>query len=104
MSSEYTERGVLSRLAEGDSICFSQDGDYAWFTGGDRSEVPYKIMVYFHDKGYLSRICLNDENYRGMSERDVISDKGRERLAWLDGAEPQWRKDMEDEDANTIDG
>lgn len=79
------ERMVLARLARGDSIVFSQDGDTAWFSEGDRGYVGDEVMS-LREKGFTMRVTLDDENYRGMSERDVISDAGREYLnesAWI---------------------
>jgi len=73
------ERVVLTRLADGDAIVFSQDGDYAWFSGGDRAEVGNEVIT-LRDRGLTKREVTDEENYRGMSERDVISDAGRAAL------------------------
>lgn len=75
-----TERAVLARLAEGDAIVFSQDGDYAWFSGGNRAEVGNEVIT-LREKGLTKREVTDEENYRGMSEQDVISDAGRAVLA-----------------------
>jgi hypothetical protein len=69
------ETTILVRLAAGDEIAYSQDGDDAFFTKGDRAFIGSVIMS-MREKGYLRRILLDPENYRGMSERDVISDAG----------------------------
>lgn len=69
------ERSTLVRLADGDAIVFSQDGDYAWFSGGDRAFVEGEVIT-LRDKGFTKRIVTDEENYRGMSEEDVISDSG----------------------------
>lgn len=74
------ERAVLTRLAEGDAIVFSQDGDYAWFSGGDRADVGDEVIT-LRAKGFTQREVADEENYRGMSEQDVISDAGRAALA-----------------------
>jgi len=72
------ESAALLRLASGDSIAFSQDGNEAWFTSdgvflGDE-------VISLRDKKLTRRVVLDEENYRGLSERDVISDKGLEAL------------------------
>ncbi len=71
---------VLQRLADGDTIKFSQDGDAAWFTKGDRAFVG-DAVIRLREKGFTERRCDDDENYRGMSEYDAISDVGRAALA-----------------------
>ncbi len=73
------ELSVLRRLESGDTICFSQDGDEAWFTGGDRAFLGREV-VSLRDKGLTRRVVEDEENYRGMSERDIISDLGRAAL------------------------
>lgn len=70
------EDTILRRLAEGDTIHFSQDGDMAWFTKGDKAFVGDAIMS-LREKGYLSRRCDDEENYRGLSEYDTISEAGK---------------------------
>lgn len=74
------EKATLARLADGDSVAYSQDGDDGWFTQGDRAFVGNEI-ISLRSKGLIERTCLDDENYRGMSERDVISDAGRQALS-----------------------
>ncbi len=74
-----SEREILERLAAGDKIAFSQDGDDAFFVGGDRAFVG-AVIINMRSKGYLKRIVLDEENYRGMAEHDVISDAGRAAL------------------------
>lgn len=71
---------ILRRLRDGDSIAFSEDGDSAWFIGGDRAEVGDAIIGLRKD-GYIKRVVDDEDNYRGMSERDVITDRGRRALA-----------------------
>lgn len=78
-SAEYT---TLSRLATGDAIAYSQDGDDGWFVDGDRAWIGREV-VSLRAKGLIKRVCLDEENYRGMSDRDVISDAGRALLAAL---------------------
>ncbi|MDO6966930.1 hypothetical protein [Rhizobium alvei] len=73
------ETEILKRLAAGDTIRFSQDGDAAWFTKGDGAFVGNAI-ISLRSKGYLKRECDDEENYRGMSEYDTISDLGRAAL------------------------
>ena len=73
------EAEILRRLASGDTIVFSQDGDMAWFTKGDRAFVGDAIME-LRKKGFLLRKCDDDENYRGLSEYDTISETGRAAL------------------------
>lgn len=75
-----SEREILERLAAGDEIAYSQDGDDAFFTKGDRAFVGPAI-IDMRSKGYLKRIVLDPENYRGVAERDVISDAGRAALS-----------------------
>lgn len=70
-----TERAVLARLAGGDAIVFSQDGDEAWFSG-TRDFVGREVIT-LREKGLTKREVTDEENYRGMSEQDVISDAGR---------------------------
>lgn len=70
------ELATLSRLNAGDSVVYSQDGDDGWFTCGDRAFVGNEIMS-LRKKGFIERIADDEENYRGMSERDVISNAGR---------------------------
>jgi len=70
-----SEMEILRRLADGDQIAFSEDGDCAFFTGGDRAFVG-PVIISMRSKSYLKRITLDDENYRGTAERDVISDAG----------------------------
>lgn len=79
-----SEREILERLTAGDEIAYSQDGDDAFFTKGDRAFVGPAI-IDMRSKGYLKRIVLDPENYRGMSERDVISDAGRAALSQKPG-------------------
>jgi hypothetical protein len=75
---------ILKRLADGDEIAFSEDGDEAFFTKGDRAFVG-SVIVSMRSNGYLKRIVLNDENYRGTAERDVISDAGLAALSATEG-------------------
>lgn len=74
------ERATLTRLADGDMIAYSQDGDDGWFVEGDRAFIGNEI-ISLRNKGLIERICLDEENHRGMSERDVISRLGLEALA-----------------------
>lgn len=78
------EQEILSRLASGDTIVYSQDGDAGWFTAGDRAFVGNVIMD-LREKGYLQRCCDDEENYRGLSEYDTISDAGRAALSAIGG-------------------
>jgi hypothetical protein len=71
---------ALHRLAAGDSIAYSQDGELGWFTDGDRALVSDRAVWALRNGGLITRVCLDDENYRGMSERDVISEAGRASL------------------------
>lgn len=73
------EMEILKRLAAGDTIRFSQDGDTAWFTKGDGAFVGNAI-ISLRSKGYLKRECDDEENYRGTAEYDTISDLGRAAL------------------------
>ena len=75
---------ILQRLAGGDKIVFSQDGDDAWFAGGDRAFVG-NVITEMRSKGYLKRGCDDEENYRGSGEYDTISEHGRVALATLEG-------------------
>ena len=79
---------MLERLAAGDTIHFSQDGDMAWFGKGDRAFVAGNPVIEARRLGYLERKCGDEENYRGTSEYDTISDKGRIALRSLTGAKP----------------
>lgn len=65
---------ILKRLAAGDRIHFSQDGEMAWFIGGDKAFVCG--LSGLRNKGYLSRKGDDEENYRGGGEYDTISEKG----------------------------
>lgn len=82
MASKLTkeELTTLSRLNAGDSVVYSQDGDDGWFTEGDRAFVGNEIMS-LRKKGFIERVVDDEENYRGMSERDVISGAGRKALS-----------------------
>jgi hypothetical protein len=73
---------ILRRLADGDTIVYSQDGDTGWFTKGDRAFVGDEIMT-LRSCGFIKReIDPNDEtdNYRGMAEYDTITEVGRKYL------------------------
>lgn len=72
---------MLKRLASGDTIHYSQDGDMAWFAKGDRAFVADTPIIEARQLGYLERKCDDDENYRGTAEYDTISDKGRAAIA-----------------------
>jgi hypothetical protein len=74
------ERAVLERLALGDAITFSQDGDTAWFVNGDRAMVG-DCIISLRAKGLIERRSDVEENYRGLGDLDVISDAGRALLA-----------------------
>lgn len=84
-----SEKEILRRLADGDQIAFSEDGDCAFFTGGDRAFVG-PVIISMRSKRYIKRITLDDENYRGTAERDVISDAG---MAALNAAMEAGRHD-----------
>ena len=74
---------ILKRLAEGDTIVFSLDGDMAWFTKGDRAFVGNAIMD-LREKGYLLRkrdVVDDDDDPRGIADYDTISDAGLSALA-----------------------
>ncbi len=73
---------ILRRLADGDTIVYSQDGDMGWFTKGDRAFVGDKITMLRACGFIKSEIDPTDEtdNYRGMAEYDTISDLGRRYL------------------------
>jgi hypothetical protein len=62
---------ILGRLAEGDSIAFSRDGDNAWFVKGDRAWVGDAI-IDLRAKGYINRVYEDDDDWG----RDTISDLG----------------------------
>lgn len=81
------ETEVLRRLAEGDEIAFSKDGDNAWFTKGDRAWIG-DVVIAMRKKGYLRRYYARDDEW-GV---DVISDKGR---AALTPAPTSARKDTD---------
>jgi hypothetical protein len=72
---------VLRRLGAGDTIVYSQDGEVAWFTGGDRALVSDKAVWSLRNRGFIVRKCDDEENYRGLSEYDAISEAGRAALA-----------------------
>ena len=74
---------ILQRLADGDRIVFSEDGEEAWFAGGDRAFVG-NVIIEMRSKGYLKRMCDDEENYRGSGEYDTISEKGRATLQGQD--------------------
>lgn len=81
------QRATLMRLASGDSIAYSQDGDDGWFTKGDRARVGNEV-ISLRAKGLIERrIDPSDEtdNYRGMAERDVITPAGLEALREVEG-------------------
>lgn len=78
---------ILRRLADGDTIVFSLDGDMAWFTKGDRAFVGDSIMS-LREKGHLlrKRDGVDDEDDpRGIAFYDTISDAGRAALATTEG-------------------
>lgn len=78
---------ILSRLSNGDTVVYSQDGECGWFTKGDRAFVGDAIMA-LRQKGFLRRQCDDEENYRGMAEYDTISDAGRAHLATATEGQP----------------
>lgn len=65
---------ILKRLAAGDRIHFSQDGEMAWFICGDKALVGG--LSGLRTKGYLLRKGDDKENYRGGGEYDTISEAG----------------------------
>lgn len=76
------EEIILQRLYDGDQIVYSQDGDMAWFSKGDRAFVGDTVMD-LREKGCLLRMRDPEDrtdNYRGMAEYDTISAKGVTRL------------------------
>lgn len=78
----YVEDGIeiLSRLADGDTIVFSMDGDMAWFTKGDRAFVGDAI-IGLREKGYLIRkhdTVDDEDDPRGIAFYDTISESGLE--------------------------
>ena len=75
---------ALRRLGDGDTIKFSQDGDDAWFTKGDKAFIGDAAIWSLRNRGLIVRKCDDEDNYRGMSEYDAISDVGRAYLAILD--------------------
>lgn len=80
------ESEILQRLADGDTIVFSLDGDMAWFTNGDRAFVGDAIMR-LREKGYLLRkrdAVDDDDDPRGIAEYDTISEAGRAARAYMD--------------------
>lgn len=81
------ERRTLERLATGDTVAYSQDGDFGWFTQGDRAFVGDEIMSLRKKQLIERRIHPDDDsdNYRGMAEFDAINEAGRAALA--DGGE-----------------
>lgn len=79
---------ILERLAAGDVLRYSQDGDMAWFGKGDGAFVAHALIIEARRLGYLERKCGDEENYRGTAEYDTISDKGRIALRSLIGAKP----------------
>lgn len=72
------EMAILARLAEGDEIVFSRDGDEAWFSKGDRAWVG-KSILSLRAKGYLHRE-FHGEEFSDVIEYDTISDEGRAAL------------------------
>ena len=68
---------MLMRLANGDTIHYSQDGEMAWFGKGDRTFIADTPIIEARQLGYLERKCDDEENYRGTAEYDTISAKGR---------------------------
>lgn len=81
------EAEILRRLADGDTIVFSMDGDMAWFTKGDRAFVGDTIMS-LREKGYLhrKRYTVDDEDDpRGIAFYDTISEAGRAALTTTEG-------------------
>lgn len=81
------ERRTLARLATGDTIVYSQDGDCGWFTRwnaeGKHDFVGNEIMTLRAKHLIRRRIDPDDDsdNYRGMAEFDTISDAGIAALA-----------------------
>ncbi len=69
---------TLARLATGDTIVYSQDGDNGWFTRGDRAFIGDEV-ISLRKRGFIThKLDPKDEtdNYRGMAEFDCISDAG----------------------------
>jgi hypothetical protein len=67
---------VLRRLADGDALAYSRDGDNCWFTNGDRAWVAEATVIAMREKGYLRRSWAADDPWG----TDGISDAGRAAL------------------------
>lgn len=65
---------VLARLAGGEHISYSRDGETAWLSGAGREWIPEATVFYLRNHGYLLRLSEPDEPY---SDRDVISETGK---------------------------
>lgn len=77
------EHTTLVRLAGGDTIAYSQDGDNGWFRSGDRAFVGNEV-ISLRAQGFIARKMNKDDetdNYRGLAEYDEITDAGRAALA-----------------------
>lgn len=52
------EREALERLAAGDTIAFSRDGDNAWFIGGNRAWIDSELVINMREMGYLPEAII----------------------------------------------
>jgi hypothetical protein len=68
---------VLARLAGGEHIAYSRDGESAWLSAGGREWIPETTVFELRDKGYLLRVSPPDEPF---GDHDIISDAGRTAL------------------------
>ncbi len=67
---------ILRRLADGDTLVYSRDGDDGWFTKGDGAWVGPEIMA-MRREGLIKTVSVPDED----RSFDTISEAGRDALA-----------------------
>jgi hypothetical protein len=56
------EGEIIRRLLAGETICYSQDGDDAWLSGGDKASLSERAILQLRKAGYLTR--KNDDEGR----------------------------------------
>ena len=74
-----TEADALKRLAEGDRIVYSRDGEMAWFQNGDRAWVADDVVMDLHLSGAV--VTVNEGMDEDWHEWSQITDTGRAALS-----------------------
>lgn len=75
------EGEIIRRLLVGETICYSQDGDDAWLSGGDKASLSERAILQLRKAGCLTR--KNDDEGRvswdeASAALRAIADAGEE--------------------------